>query len=135
MIEVELIIHGVIQPDTDRDGLADDWEESHFGHLSENPTGDTDNDGQSNMIEQILGQDPTVSNLALQLDLSRWSPTMARVSWPSRQGQRYQIESFSNFEGPDSLLNTIDGKDFETEYFHSHEGPSQQFYRVIELQP
>jgi subtilisin family serine protease/subtilisin-like proprotein convertase family protein len=135
VIEVELIIHGILQSDTDRDGLADEWEESHFGHLSENPTGDTDNDGQSNMIEQILGQDPTVSNLTFQLDLSRWNPTMDRVSWPSRQGQRYQIESFSNFEGPASLVDTIDGNDFETEYFHSHEGPSQQFYRVIELQP
>ena len=135
VIELELIVHGVFQSDSDRDGLADEWEESHFGHLLENPTEDKDNDGQSNMIEQILGQNPTVSNLTFKLDLSRWNPTTARLSWPSRQGQRFQIESFSSFEGPATLIDTIDGRDFETEYFHSHAEPSQQFYRVIETQP
>jgi subtilisin family serine protease/subtilisin-like proprotein convertase family protein len=135
VIELELIILGVIQLDSDRDGLSDEWEETHFGNLLENPTGDTDNDGQSNMIEQILGQDPTVSNLTFKLDLSRWNSTTARLSWSSKPGQRFQIESFSSLEGPASLIDTIDGKDFETEYFHSHAVPSQQFYRVIEAQP
>lgn len=45
--------------DTDTDGLADNWEFSNFGSLTETATDDFDNDGLSNLGEFNLGTTPT----------------------------------------------------------------------------
>ncbi|HJT81552.1 MAG TPA: LamG-like jellyroll fold domain-containing protein, partial [Chthoniobacterales bacterium] len=44
--------------DADRDGLADSWEQSNFGNLAQNATGDLDNDGISNLNEFREGTNP-----------------------------------------------------------------------------
>ena len=44
--------------DTDGDGLDDAWEQANFGNLSQNGSGDKDNDGLSNAAEARLGTDP-----------------------------------------------------------------------------
>ena len=38
-------------PDTDNDGLDDDWEYHYFGNLNQGPNGDYDNDGLTNLQE------------------------------------------------------------------------------------
>ncbi|MCB0339133.1 MAG: thrombospondin type 3 repeat-containing protein, partial [Bdellovibrionales bacterium] len=45
--------------DIDSDGLPDDWEQSHFGNLNQNPNDDFDGDGLTNQEELDLGTDPT----------------------------------------------------------------------------
>ncbi len=50
------VLSGVI--DTDADGLADDWEISHFGNLGVGPSGDYDGDGLTNLNEFREGTDP-----------------------------------------------------------------------------
>ena len=44
--------------DTDRDGLADSWEQTNFGNLTQNATGDLDNDGISHLGEFRDGTNP-----------------------------------------------------------------------------
>ncbi|MGB0653260.1 MAG: hypothetical protein ACPGQL_08675 [Thermoplasmatota archaeon] len=44
--------------DTDGDGLADTWEIEHFGDLSQDGTGDPDDDGCDNECEETAGTDP-----------------------------------------------------------------------------
>jgi len=39
--------------DSDADGLSDAWEQSHFGDLSEDGSGDPDGDGYVN-IEEVI---------------------------------------------------------------------------------
>lgn len=46
--------------DTDGDGLPDEWEQQHFGNLSESGTGDYDGDTWTNLQEFQNGTDPTV---------------------------------------------------------------------------
>ena len=46
--------------DTDNDGMDDDWENTHFGNLSQTAAGDFDNDGVSNLDEYGGGTNPTV---------------------------------------------------------------------------
>jgi len=76
---VSLTIDGVLIVDADKDGLDDRREMQHFDSLSQGPKDDPDLDGYSNMREQIMGTDPMVNNnVPLLLDLSRWSPTLAR---------------------------------------------------------
>lgn len=45
--------------DTDRDGLADDWEKKYFENLSAEPGEDPDRDGRNNFAEYAFATDPT----------------------------------------------------------------------------
>jgi hypothetical protein len=47
-------------PDSDRDGLADDWETEFFGSLDQGKAGDPDEDLLSNVHEYYRGTDPGV---------------------------------------------------------------------------
>lgn len=47
--------------DGDRDGLPDSWELANFGNLNQNPTGDFDGDGVSNLDEFLDGTNPADS--------------------------------------------------------------------------
>jgi len=47
--------------DGDRDGLPDFWEQTYFGGLGQNPTGDFDGDGVSNLDEYLDGTNPADS--------------------------------------------------------------------------
>lgn len=45
-------------PDTDSDGLPDDWEQEHFGNLAQAANGDPDNDGLTNLQEYAMDTEP-----------------------------------------------------------------------------
>ncbi|MEZ0389339.1 MAG: Ig-like domain-containing protein, partial [Verrucomicrobium sp.] len=55
-----LVVH--VQPDSDLDGLGDEWETSHFGDLSQTATDDYDNDGALNLAEFQQGTNPTIDD-------------------------------------------------------------------------
>ena len=44
--------------DADMNGLSDAWEKANFGHTGIDPQGDDDADGDSNLIESLVGTDP-----------------------------------------------------------------------------
>jgi hypothetical protein len=48
-------------PDSDGDGLLDEWEMTHFGDLDEDADDDPDGDGLSNLEEYEAGSDPNVA--------------------------------------------------------------------------
>ncbi len=138
VVELELIINGTAITDQDADGLDDSWELAHFKSLSPSQSADPDRDGNSNMVEQILGTDPTISDLHLILDISRWNASVARISWPSSADKLYQLQVLSNLMTPTNPLKTtfeITGRAYETEFFSRHSESSDEYFRVIELQP
>jgi len=45
-------------PDTDSDGLPDDWEQQYFGNLAQSASGDPDNDGLTNLQEYAMDTEP-----------------------------------------------------------------------------
>jgi hypothetical protein len=53
---------GTPYPDTDHDGMADEWEMAHFGHLDRGSSADTssdfDGDGYTDLEEFLNGTDP-----------------------------------------------------------------------------
>lgn len=59
---VQLIISAAGIVDIDGDGMADDWEQTHFGDLDETAIGDFDLDSASNKQEYDFGGDPTVDD-------------------------------------------------------------------------
>ena len=54
----DLIIEIYDSEDFDEDELSDLWELENFGNLDHNGSGDADNDGITNLIEQDYGTDP-----------------------------------------------------------------------------
>lgn len=46
--------------DTDHNGLPDAWEMQYFGHLGNDPKGDPDGDGLTNLQEYLLHTNPTL---------------------------------------------------------------------------
>ncbi len=57
-------------PDTDVDGLPDDWEMEFFGNLAQQPGDDPDEDFRSNVDEYYGGYDPTIQE-----------PTIPTANW------------------------------------------------------
>jgi hypothetical protein len=64
-ISVKAEISGVVveDPDSDVDGLLDEWEEENFGGLDQGPEDDFDLDGLSNLKEHEGGTNPTISDI------------------------------------------------------------------------
>lgn len=55
--DVTVVIHS--KNDTDGDGMDDDWEQTYFGGLERDGTGDYDGDGITDLQEFLAGSDPT----------------------------------------------------------------------------
>ena len=70
------------EPDEDTDGLADTWEQAHFGDLSAGALDDPDHDGWNNLQEMSRGGDPRramVRDDDRQLDLEMATPRVGDV--------------------------------------------------------
>ena len=130
--EVDLVLTGLGIEDIDLDGLDDRWESRCFGDLSHGPAEDADQDGDSNLLEQLLGSDPTVaSRLTPVVDLSRWNSSMGRLSWAGSPWYDYEVWS-----GPGPALltrkSTIQGAAPSMEFFVQMT-TSPQFFRVLQI--
>jgi Tol biopolymer transport system component len=80
-------------PDTDHDGLDDDWEVAYFGDLSRDGTGDFDQDGQSDRREFLTGTDPTNKGSVLNVTLITSVPAdSATILWQSVPGRVYDVQ-------------------------------------------
>lgn len=82
------IVQIIVPFDFDHDGLADDWEVSHFGNLASGPSDDNDGDGQSNWAEYIAGTSPTDASSVFAV---RAIVSGARVTVPTVSGRNYRI--------------------------------------------
>ncbi|MEY4487521.1 MAG: hypothetical protein RIQ79_29 [Verrucomicrobiota bacterium] len=91
--------------DTDADGLPDAWEIQYFTNLAQTPTGDTDNDRNTNLAEYLAGTNPALN-----------------TSWPDADADSLNdgweifyfgsITAFNDLADPDN-----DGADNYTEQF------------------
>jgi hypothetical protein len=78
--------------DTDEDGLADFWEQQHYGFPNaSSPLGDSDMDRSSNWEEMIAGTDPTNAASFLAMDQSYLSGTNLVLAWESVSGKTYAV--------------------------------------------
>lgn len=100
-----LVLHGVPIFDTDADGLDDDWETDWFQSLSKTGLEDPDGDGENNFIEQVRSTDPTKVNRPWKLDLSYWTPTIGRLSWPGNGLSNVLVDASENLPAFINLTN------------------------------
>lgn len=81
-------------PDSDSDGMADDWELENFNSLTKaNGSTDHDKDGFSDVAEFSAGTDPIDAGSLLQFSLPiSLKNEMVMLRWDSIPGRRYRIE-------------------------------------------
>lgn len=135
VLGADLIITGVAIADQDHDGLDDHWELAHFGTLAQTAADDFDDDGYSNMREQIMGTNPRAVDAPFQLslDLSVWNGQRARLSWPGSTNLTYEIRARNAVSGPLSLVTNVPGKFPETEFFPGFTNSPSQFFQIRTL--
>lgn len=124
-----LTLDGVPIFDTDADGLDDDWEMEWFGNLSQTGRGDPDGDGENNLIEQVRGTDPTKVNRPWRLDLSKWTPTIGRLSWPGNGLSNVLVDASGNLPVFGNLTN-LPSRFPNTELFVPLTNTPGQFFRL-----
>ncbi|MEO7100542.1 MAG: autotransporter-associated beta strand repeat-containing protein [Luteolibacter sp.] len=131
-------ILSVVSADSDSDGMADAWETTYFGDLSQGATGDFDGDGTDNLTEFRLGLIPNSGN-------SRFVVTTSdsilgdgyTVSWQGKAGLTFTVQRSTTLAaGSWTVIQTVtpvaDGPQTFTDPAPVPTGKS--FYRVT-LQP
>jgi len=95
-------------PDTDGDGLSDDWENAYgLG----NPFEDADGDGQSNFNEYTAGTNPTDPASCLHITNIRILSTGAEIYFSTVPQKQYTIQRRDTELGPWFLLGQKHGAD------------------------
>lgn len=80
-------------PDTDGDGLDDDWEVAYFGDLSHDGTADTDHDGLTDSNEFQAGTDPTNSGSILRaITVTSLGSGAKTILWSATPGRTYIVQ-------------------------------------------
>ncbi len=125
--EAELILGGRAIVDTDRDGLDDDWERTHFGTLGEGPGGDPDHDGWITASEQFSGRDPARRDEPLEVTASRESDGRLRLSWPSGPADTYELRSSDRLGLPFPGGTPVPGRFPEVNWLLPTDGPLRLF--------
>lgn len=120
--------------DIDQDGLADSWEQTHFGGLTQSASGDYDGDGQSNATEFATGTHPGDGGSRFAATAVSAGTNRISLSWPSVPGKTYRVESGSSPAGPWTTLLAVPGADSPaattTRTIDTPPAAGSQFYRI-----
>lgn len=130
-------------PDSDGDGLPDDWERNYAGNLTTlNGGGDNDNDGMPNSQEYLADTNPLSgsSNLRITLFNANSGGTANTITFTSRPSRLYEVQERTTlYTAPlwsDSGLGLIspDAGSTTTRAF-SDSASQTRFFRVEALRP
>jgi len=120
--------------DTDFDGLLDDWEITHFGDISANPTDNSDNDRDTNQQEQTAGTDPNDPEDFLHITSINIVGGMPRIEWEGVPGPTYSIYYRNDLSSGTWLLMeggiTTVSPDTLTKDDQEAPQPSMRFYKL-----
>ncbi len=124
-------------PDTDGDGLDDDWEVTYFNNLSRNGSGDFDSDGLSDLQEFLAGTDPTNSNSFFRvLTVSPAGGGSMVLLWSGNPSRSYRAEFKDNLNAANwtALTGTISWNGSTASIADSSAGAAtNRYYRVARL--
>src|SRR6266540_1223635 len=127
-------------PDTDGDGLDDDWEVAYFNDLSRDGAGDFDGDGANDADEFRAGTDPTNTGsvfrvISLTTEIASPAPIQrtATLLWAATPGRLYRVQAKPDdlsgpwIDLPGDVLAT--GTSATKTHVTSADEPTRSFYR------
>ena len=109
-----LNLTAVFRPDSDRDGMDDDWEKDYIGDLAGKADDDSDGDGVSNIDEYRRRTNPGEPEVLLYAVPSNWENTS--VSNPFTAGRMTLADFGDGFKGIWENSGTFEGASAENEY-------------------
>ncbi len=146
-----------LTPDSDKDGLLDEWENSKLGSLAYNGNDDVDGDGLSNAVELGAGTHPNVrdtdgdgfddlaelragSNPADANDKPGFFVQIlpaGELEFPSEVGKTYAIQTLSELNAvwTNVMTNMAGTGGPLTHLISTRDGAGQAFYRVVQETP
>lgn len=99
--EVVLTSTASVNPDSDGDGILDQWEVDNFGSLTNaTATSQSDADGVSDFDEFISGTDPQSGTSYLRFTNEVRNASGQILYWPSATGRLYDVEATTNLLQP-----------------------------------
>jgi hypothetical protein len=129
-----LTVQPVLDPDSDDDGMPDDYELT-FGLDPADPQdahGDLDGDGESNLREYLAGTDPTRAGSALRfIDLWFDQDAVALV-FPTVLGKAYRVERSETMPASSwtTVASNLPGTGFLQHVLDPLDHDSTRFYRL-----
>jgi Bacterial TSP3 repeat len=125
-----------VLPDTDGDGLPDEWETAHGMNLNDpsDALADSDGDGQSNLAEYQSGTSPTNAASLLKLETVTQAGGQATLTFQAAANQTYTVEWCAQPAGGvwlklvDVLARSADRLETVTD---ADAVDSARFYRVV----
>ncbi|MDI9379369.1 MAG: hypothetical protein QM845_00625, partial [Verrucomicrobiota bacterium] len=112
-------------PDTDRDGLADDWERIYFGDLQAMPEEDADGDGRTNREEYVNGTHPKVPDI-LRITGLELGGGRGILSISNNTGTRYGVQVAADL----AHWSTVATAQFAARFTSSVPAGAQAFWRL-----
>jgi hypothetical protein len=91
-------------PDSDADGMDDDFEITYFGNMERSGAGDFDGDGHTDREEFLTGTNPTNDGSILRvISIAAPGGTTRQLVWSATPGRTYRVQF------KDSLLDDWSG--------------------------
>jgi hypothetical protein len=124
--------------DSDGDGLADAWEQQHFGTLNAQPGDDPDGDGMTNLQEYRSGTDPKNPQSLLEFVEIRPQSGGIKLRWSSQPEKTYRVLRSASLLAPSSQYQVIQSGLAATPPFNecldSPGGSGAQFFYLIQIE-
>ncbi|MDP0490347.1 MAG: esterase-like activity of phytase family protein [Verrucomicrobiota bacterium JB023] len=125
-----LVTGEVVANDADGDGLSDEFEIEFFGDVTSGiASEDSDNDGFSNLEEELFGTNPLDGNSTPTLDI-RMEGSVAVVSLPTSTRFTYTFLGSTDMETFEPIFSGIRGTGEVMEFREETEGDSFKAFRV-----
>ena len=118
------------EPDTDLDGLRDEWELVYAADLTVLGDQDTDGDGYSDHTEYLMGSNPNDGASRVSPTLRLNNQNQHLLQWNSVLGKSYRLQSSSDLEGW-TTNDSVHWGDGNTSSIPISLGETEKFFRLL----
>ncbi|HMJ64665.1 MAG TPA: hypothetical protein VK615_04875, partial [Candidatus Binatia bacterium] len=128
----DVFVARLSMPDSDGDGLDDDFEITHFGDLSHDGTADSDGDSQTDYQEFLAGTNPTSNSSILRaITVGNANSNAKQVIWSAVPGRSYIVQYKDSLAASwSTLMGTVRASASTAAKLDMTSAP-QRFYRVL----
>lgn len=133
-LERDIFVAQLQLPDSDDDGLPDDWELTYFNTLDRDGTEDSDGDGLSDLDEFRAGTSPVNSSSILRaIAVTGVGSGTTTVLWSAVPGRTYQVQSRDTFSeaGWANVGGPVTATGTGASVADAVPGDPDRFYRVL----